>query len=149
MTAKTIVQELAETVASLATVQGQVVTLTTERDTALALAETAKGETAAAVKALTDATANHTAALDAAGMTIKAEQGARSKVEGELATAKELLANPAFKRGAVEGVAPLKVGGEPSKPSKTRAEWLAEYETIQGATAREAFRVEHKAELGL
>jgi hypothetical protein len=119
---------------ALADAQKAVAALTTERDTVKA--------------ALDKATVEHSAAIASATEKLTA-------TEGELATAKGALRNPAFAAAALKETTSVPAGAEAGASDKNRAQLEAEYAAIQGTDRRDTarlqaeFRKQHAQALGL
>lgn len=132
--------------AELATVKASVVALTTERDNLIAATAKLVDEHAAALAAVN-------AEVEKLTASDKAKATELDSVRGEVAKLTGQLRDPAFKAANIKESQTVPAGAEGGQ-TKTRAQLNAEYaaipgDTIEGATARAAFRDTHKVALGL
>jgi septal ring factor EnvC (AmiA/AmiB activator) len=141
MATPTIAEELAAAESLL--------TAANEKITALSADLAVKGAQIGSLTAeLATAKDQHAQVVAALEQKAKDAVDAHAKTSAELANAKEIMANPAFAKAAAVGSTPPPVGGD-AAVTKSRAEWLADYNKLTSPKDREAFRKAHKAELGL
>lgn len=146
----TVVQELEQKKVELATAESKVVEVQKAMEVSIVKAseevaamQAKIDESVKAIECVTVERDTLKASLDASGVKI-------AELEGELAKAKEALANPAFAQAAVAGdKKAVEEGGSEAAHKMTKVEALAEYKKIVGAKERAEFRKAHKEELGL
>lgn len=146
---KTVVEELTEAHARIATLEASATESLTQHESALSTIAARD----ATIKEHVATIAARDATIAASAVSIKAEQDANEATRAELATAKTALANPAFAAAAATG-SKAKDGATPAAVHEdgapaTKAEAIAQYRKIEDPKARAEYRVQHKDILGL